>query len=293
TEFGDPGFRYGESLSEVAGLFLLRLANADVLPFDYERTAETMARYRDELGALADSAGLADSVDLDRIGASIESFRAAAEALNREIRRITSLRRGGLEGADADSLRRVNDLLLQVEQDFLAEEGLPGRPWFRHQLYAPGFYTGYGVKTLPGVREALEQGNVSQARQMTDVLVAAVDSARTPRLSCCPIPHGVGSRTLDTGGRPIGASRRRFPAPRPAPVTSLRSSRGRDPRSRAARLDAAPFSCPHSAEGRWRGHPAHFSNPRAAPGRRCPPSRSPAANTSRTWSASFASSETW
>ncbi|MFB6240689.1 MAG: transferrin receptor-like dimerization domain-containing protein, partial [Gemmatimonadota bacterium] len=178
TEFGDPGFRYGESLSEVAGLFLLRLANADVLPFDYERTAETMARYRDELGALADSAGLADSVDLDRIGASIESFRAAAEALNREIRRITSLRRGGLEGADADSLRRVNDLLLQVEQDFLAEEGLPGRPWFRHQLYAPGFYTGYGVKTLPGVREALEQGNVSQARQMTDVLVAAVDSAR-------------------------------------------------------------------------------------------------------------------
>lgn len=193
TEFGDPGFRYGETLSEVAALFLLRLANADVLPLDYERTAETMARYREELGALADSTGLADSVDLERIDSSVEAFRAAAAALNESVGEITSLRRDSLTSAGADSLRRLNGLLLQVEQDFLVEEGLPGRPWYRHQLYAPGFYTGYGVKTLPGVREALEQGDVEQARRMTDRLVRAVDRARNTLVEAARVARTVPS----------------------------------------------------------------------------------------------------
>lgn len=192
TQFGDPGFRYGETLSEVAALFLLRLANADVLPFDYERTAETMTRYRQELSALADSAGLADSVDLGRIDSSVEAFRAAAAAVNEEVGRTTSLERSSLTAAEADTLRRVNELLLQVERDFLTEEGLPGRPWFRHQLYAPGFYTGYGVKTLPGVREALEQGDVGQARRMTDRLVRAVDRARNTLVEAAEAARTVG-----------------------------------------------------------------------------------------------------
>ncbi len=192
TRFGDPGFRYGETLSEVASLFLLRLANADVLPFDYERTAETMARYREELGALADSTGLADSVDLGRIDSSVEAFRAAAAALNEEVREVTSLERGSLTAPRADTLRRLNELLLEVERDFLVEEGLPGRPWFRHQLYAPGFYTGYGVKTLPGVREALEQGDVEQARRMTDQLIRAVDRARNTLVEAAETARAVG-----------------------------------------------------------------------------------------------------
>lgn len=193
TEFGDPGFRYGESLSEVAALFLLRLANADVLPFDYERTAETVDRYRGELAELADSVGLADSVDLDALGSSVEAFRAAAEALNGEVERITSIQGSELTAADADSLRRLNELLLRVERDFLAEEGLPGRPWFRHQLYAPGFYTGYGVKTLPGVREALEQGDAGQAREMADRLIEAVDRARNTLVEAAGTARSVGS----------------------------------------------------------------------------------------------------
>ena len=74
--------------------------------------------------------------------------------------------------------KALNTLLMQAEQQLTSEEGLPRRGWYRHQIYAPGFYTGYGVKTLPGVREAIEQENWEEAMQQVEKLAGTLDQMR-------------------------------------------------------------------------------------------------------------------
>ena len=71
---------------------------------------------------------------------------------------------------DADALNKLNQILYQAEQKLLDEKGLPRRPWYRHQIYAPGYYTGYGVKTLPGLREGIEENNWSETKERIEVL---------------------------------------------------------------------------------------------------------------------------
>jgi N-acetylated-alpha-linked acidic dipeptidase len=175
TTFGDPGYAYGVRLAELVGVFLARMANADVLPFDYASTAETVDRYLDELEQEAKSRKL--ELDLSAVRAANARLAATATALDAEVDRLTRLDEAVL-ARSGEQVRRLNDLLVRVEQAFLSDEGLPRRPWFRHQLYAPGFYTGYGVKTLPGVREALENGDAAEARRMAGVLAAALERAR-------------------------------------------------------------------------------------------------------------------
>jgi len=175
TRFGDPGYAYGVRLAELVGIFLSRMANADVLPFDYASTAETVDRYLDELEREAKSRNL--DVDLSAARGANARLAATAAALDAEVDRITRLEAPVL-ARWSEPVRQLNDLLVQAEQAFLAEEGLPRRPWFKHQLYAPGFYTGYGVKTLPGVREALENNDAAEARRMAGVLAGALDRAR-------------------------------------------------------------------------------------------------------------------
>jgi N-acetylated-alpha-linked acidic dipeptidase len=80
-------------------------------------------------------------------------------------------------GSDAAALRDLNARLVATERALTRPEGLPGRPWYRHQIYAPGFYTGYGVKTLPGVREAIEQEQWEEARGQIGRLANVLDSA--------------------------------------------------------------------------------------------------------------------
>jgi N-acetylated-alpha-linked acidic dipeptidase len=75
-----------------------------------------------------------------------------------------------------DSLRSLNELLLESERKLTSDEGLPGRPWFKHLIYAPGLYTGYGVKTVPGVREAIEVGKWQEADQQIVKAAAALDA---------------------------------------------------------------------------------------------------------------------
>jgi N-acetylated-alpha-linked acidic dipeptidase len=169
TTFGDPGFVTGERLAEVVGLFLARMANARILPFDYRATAETVGRYLDELEAQAREEGPA--MDLSGLRAANEEFAAAADALHDAVA-------GTLESENPDpaAVDALNGLMLDIERGFLSDEGLPGRPWFRHQLYAPGYYTGYGVKTLPGVREAMENGDAGEAAAMAQRLEASLRS---------------------------------------------------------------------------------------------------------------------
>jgi len=184
--FGDLEFTYGERLAELSAFFLLRLANAEVLPFDYGSLAETIDRYLDELEEEAMAAGLDLGDDLEMLRRHNRNFGATAIALSAEIGSLL----GRLDhpmalnlseeriAENQQRIRDLNDLLLGTEQAFLTRRGLPGRPWFRHQVYAPGFYTGYGVKTLPGVREAIEKGDAAEAHEMVGRLAEALEDAR-------------------------------------------------------------------------------------------------------------------
>jgi N-acetylated-alpha-linked acidic dipeptidase len=190
THFSDSTFVYGRALSQAAGIAVMRLANADILPFAFSNLAETSGRYIKELKKLRDSVSdqiaernrsIAEGVyfatsdprdpvfapskqepppqmDFDPLDKAAESFAKAAERYDSEYSSALT-RMSSRKGDDvrAQKLRAINTTLLQAERALTAPEGLAGRPWYRHLLYAPGFYTGYGVKTMPGPREAIEQ----------------------------------------------------------------------------------------------------------------------------------------
>ncbi len=192
--YGDPGFAYGKQLSEIVAIFLTRMANADVLPFDYKSTSETIDRYLDELEEEAAQQDLADRVDLSRLRQANRRLEATAVVLNTETERFLDGGTSG-KGKHQAAVREVNEHLVKAEQGFLRSEGLPGRPWYRHQMYAPGFYTGYGVKTLPGVREALEKGDAAEANRMAQALVESIDRVRRSLLEAIVVAAGIESGT--------------------------------------------------------------------------------------------------
>ncbi|MFT4604463.1 MAG: N-acetylated-alpha-linked acidic dipeptidase [Rhodothermales bacterium] len=189
VRFGDPGFVYGATLAKVAGRVTLRLANADVLPFRYTAFADNVSGYVDEVVELADTRRTEATRERSLIADGVYGLAAdptktfitppppdAVPHLNfapllnaREslVAAAAELQKA-LEGADGSE--QLNAALFQAERVMTRDDGLPKRPWFRHQIYAPGYYTGYGVKTLPGVREAIEEADWDLvAQQITRV----------------------------------------------------------------------------------------------------------------------------
>jgi N-acetylated-alpha-linked acidic dipeptidase len=165
--FGDPQFVYGRALVQVHAVALARMADAVVLPFEFTNLADTLTKYLGELDELRtkqqrDSAEAA-FVDLAPLRPAVEDLTKAAQAYEEAFQSAFS----GL-GPRGD-LTRLNSILRQVESAMSRPEGLPGREWFRHQVYAPGFYTGYGVKTVPGVREAVEEKQWETAKKQVGV----------------------------------------------------------------------------------------------------------------------------
>lgn len=152
TRFSDSNFENGRALAQVAGLAMLRLADAEVLPFEFTNAADAISGYVEEIDKMQK-----ENVDLKPLKAAVEKLKASAE--------------GYAKAGAATDKKALNRMLIQSERKLLGDAGLPRRPWFRHQIYAPGFYTGYGVKTIPGVREAIEQKNWAEAN--AQVLVAA------------------------------------------------------------------------------------------------------------------------
>lgn len=167
TRFSDGDFEYGRTLTQAAGTLTLRLAESHILPFNFTNLAETIGNYLDELGTR-------EGVDLQPLRQSIDRLRMIADRYDRALRQSTLS--GRLPAESSRELRELNRLLYQSERRLLSEAGLPRRPWFRHQIYAPGFYTGYGVKTLPGLREALEQRNWNEAQAQAKVIAQTIDS---------------------------------------------------------------------------------------------------------------------
>ncbi len=151
TKYSDGDFTHTRALAQVAGTAMLRLADAEVLPFEFTNFVETVDRYVDDVTKLAAMSQPTTPVDLKPLRDAAEKLRRSADAYDR------ALRTAALSGRQVDDLKTLNRLLYQSERKLVSEAGLPRRDWFKHQIYAPGFYTGYGVKTLPGVREALEQ----------------------------------------------------------------------------------------------------------------------------------------
>jgi N-acetylated-alpha-linked acidic dipeptidase len=190
THFSDTSFVYGRALEQAAGTAVMRLADADVLPFVFTNLAATTQRYVQELQALRDRRDKEIGDRMRQIQDSaftitsdprrplrppvaqtspphfdfaplLNAQDSLSNAADRFERSYTNWSKGTASGGDA-ALRGVNDRLVQSERALLATDGLKNRPWYKHLLYAPGFYTGYGVKTMPGIREALEQDKWSE-----------------------------------------------------------------------------------------------------------------------------------
>jgi N-acetylated-alpha-linked acidic dipeptidase len=159
-KFADPGLIYGAALSQVTETTLLRLANASLLPFEFGEFAATVCRYVDEIKKKSET-----KVDFQPVLTELAKMEADAKAYEAVLAKAASvLDNGRLAGA--------NQALYESERALTLQKGLPGRDWYRHQIYAPGLYTGYGVKTLPGIREAVEASRWDEAnREAQDVVL--------------------------------------------------------------------------------------------------------------------------
>ena len=162
TKFGDPTFVYEQEMARVYGIETMRIASADMLPFDYEE-------YGKEIGVYLQNAGKKAK---ESFGTQAPSFTDALKAASR------------MEKAGAEMLRvqssmkgdpgKVNQAMMETERAFLTE-GLPNRPWFKHAIYAPGEYTGYAAVVVPGVNEAIDKKDVATAEQQLKVVTDAIN----------------------------------------------------------------------------------------------------------------------
>ena len=170
THFSDGEFTHTAALSRVIGTALLRLADADILPFEFRGTAATLLEYVDDIAKMQ---GVATKLDLGLVRAALAKLAAAADDYEKTLRRLDRL-----SAEDVVRLRGqlgdVNETLYRTERAFRHEAGLPRREWFKHLAYAPGLYTGYGVKTLPGIREGIEQEQWDEARSFVPIVADAV-----------------------------------------------------------------------------------------------------------------------
>jgi len=196
TRFKDPGFEYGVALANTAGRISLRLANAEVLPFELTAWHGTVQGYLQEvMETLADMRkdvekhnGLVDKGVFHLVmdpkkpikpaqakeAVPYLDFSPLQNVLSDLDRTIGIFSKADLLALPKAKKDELNKTLISLEQALTLDGGLPRRSWFKHQIYAPGFYTGYGVKTLPGVREAIEQKDWEEAQQQIGVLAKAL-----------------------------------------------------------------------------------------------------------------------
>ncbi len=204
THFSDTSFVYGRALAQAAGISVLRLANADLLPFAFTNLGETVQGYVKDLQSLRDrrseqivernrqiEEGLFKftSDPRDPVTAPQRQLPApqlnfapllnALDSLNHAAARYDRAYNRAVTEGRVTNAKSVNERLIQAERALTSTEGLKNRPWYVHMLYAPGFYTGYGVKTIPGVREAIEQGQWQDADREIARAAAALEREAT------------------------------------------------------------------------------------------------------------------
>jgi N-acetylated-alpha-linked acidic dipeptidase len=168
NHFGDPGYRYHTLMSQLWGVLALRLANADLLPFDFATYAENVREFVNELGKGMATRNDTDQLDLKPILHAIDEFEAAGKLLNDS--KARTLGSGTIDPKLADA---VNHGMMQVERNWLNPDGIPGRPWFKHILYGARFT--YAHLELPGLTEAVEKQDWGTAKQQAEILRQALE----------------------------------------------------------------------------------------------------------------------
>jgi N-acetylated-alpha-linked acidic dipeptidase len=198
TRFVDPGFDYGVTLVQTTGRVSLRFANSELLPFEFGSLTRAIDKYVKEVIKLADdmreetqekNRQIADK-NLEMVFdpakpyvipspkppvphlnfAPLENALARLQESTRNYEEAMKALSGSGRSLSAETQRSLNGILLGAERALTREEGLPRRPWYKHQIYAPGFYTGYAVKTLPGIREAIEERNWKEAEEQVEIV---------------------------------------------------------------------------------------------------------------------------
>lgn len=201
VRFGDPTFEYGVALAKTGGRMVMRLADADVLPFEFSASAETIENYIEEVEKLLDSTreetertnrliaerryeAVADPketfvgpkakepvphINFAPLENAIAKVKESAKAYDEASRAARGT------GLSAEAKKQLDETLYKSERALMHAEGLPRRPWYRHHIYAPGFYTGYGVKTLPSIREAIEERNWKEAEEQTALVAKTLE----------------------------------------------------------------------------------------------------------------------
>jgi N-acetylated-alpha-linked acidic dipeptidase len=163
--FADPDFVYEQQMARVFGLEVVRMADADVLPYDYEE-------YGNEIVAYINAASKKAEINFGRGGVN---FSEANQAANHFLQAAAKILRRQMNPPRDPA--KLNQALQQAERALLIPDGLPNRPWFRHAIYAPGKYTGYAAVVIPGVNEAIDSRDLDGARQQLAILAAALNRA--------------------------------------------------------------------------------------------------------------------
>ncbi len=208
THFSDTDFSYGRALSQTAGTAVMRLADADLLPYDFTGLADTIHTYLDELQKLLHTkqddavernkeleegvfTAIADPkktsvpppaeevpphLNFAPLQNASDALTHSAERYQKALEKVSS---NGELTVSPTVLQALNQKLMQSERRLTSPEGLPRRPWFEHLIYAPGAYTGYGVKTIPGVREAIEQKKWKEADEQIARAASALQDEAT------------------------------------------------------------------------------------------------------------------
>ena len=235
THFADTDFVYGRALAQVSGTAVMRMADAELLPYNFANTADTVETYVDELKKLLKTEqdetteknreldeGVFEATSDPKNPlaapkreemppflnfAPLENGAAALTASAKLYEQtVKAIEANGGAGLDSASIDQVNQLLMKTERAYHLAAGLPGRSYFKHQLYAPGAYTGYGVKTLPAVREPIEQRKWAVAEASTvsvgKVLVDESEAIRaaTEKLKGL-VPAGADKLAAGSAGR--------------------------------------------------------------------------------------------
>jgi N-acetylated-alpha-linked acidic dipeptidase len=177
AHFGDPTFQYHVAAAQIWGTIALRIADAGGLPLDYTDYATQLREFVNETKRLATRRKQGDAFDSKSLLNAVDDFADEAAKIDKRRRaEVIDLEKGS--GGDSIArLRRINDALMQAERSLTDDRGLHGRTWFKHQIYAPGFYTGYAALPLPDLRQAIEDGRAAEASEAAARIIEAIKRA--------------------------------------------------------------------------------------------------------------------